>query len=70
MDKFKHTNFVGILTVYSYVALPNAKHKRIAIYKEHFCETQEQGYDVLEGMRLANPHMVMTAELVITRYID
>jgi hypothetical protein len=25
---------------------------------------------VLEGMRLANPHMVMTAELVITRYID
>jgi hypothetical protein len=61
--------FVGILTVYAFVALPNGRGKRITIHKENYCEKLEDANDVLETIKELNPHLKLHAEWVITRYI-
>jgi len=61
--------FVGILTVFAFVALPNHRSKRIIIHKENYCEKMEEANDVLETLKKLNPHLALHAEWVITRYI-
>jgi hypothetical protein len=61
--------FVGILTVYAFVALPNHRSKRIVIHKENYCEKMEEANDILETIKDLNPHLKLDAEWVITRYI-
>lgn len=62
-------DFVGILTIYAFVSVPNGRSKRITIHKENYCEKMEDANDVLETMKELNPHLALHAEWVITRYI-
>ena len=62
-------DFVGTLTVYAFVALPNNRGKRIVIHKEHYCEKMDEAHDALETLKKLNPHLSLHAEWVITRYI-
>jgi len=66
------SDFVGILTIYTFVKLPdaNGRGKRLTVNKSHFCESFEMGKDLLTQWREANPSIEMHAELTITRYID
>lgn len=65
------SDFVGILTIYTWVHAPEGKRgKRLTVNKSHFCESFEMGKDLLNQWREANPSIEMHAELVITRYID
>jgi hypothetical protein len=63
-------DFVGILTIYAFVSLPNHRSKRIVIHKENYCEKLDEAHDVLETLKKLNPHLALSAEWIITRYID
>ena len=64
-------DFVGILTIYTWVDTPEGKRpKRLTVNKSHFCESFDMGKELLNQWREANPHLKMHAELSITRYID
>jgi hypothetical protein len=63
-------DFIGILTIYAFAALPNHRNKRIIIHKENYCEKMEEANDILETLKELNPHLKLHAEWVITRYIS
>jgi hypothetical protein len=63
-------DFVGILTVYAFVSLPNHRSKRLVLHRVMHCEKMEEANDVLETLKELNPHLSLHAEWVITRYID
>ena len=64
------SDFVGVLTIYTWINAPEGRGKKLTIKKCHFCDTFEMGKDILNQWRKANPNIEMHAELVITRYID
>ena len=62
-------DFVGTLTVYAFVIMPNQRSKRINIYKNMYVEKMDEAHDALETLKKLNPHLALHAEWVITRYL-
>jgi hypothetical protein len=64
------SDFVGTLTIYTWVKIPDVKSKRITIHRFHFCESVVMGAEILRQWKDTNPELDLHAEFIVTRYID